>query len=85
MNELVDKTRSYLTRRKRDYLDVFTSEPGKKVLSDLAKFCRANETTFNPDPRVAAMLDGRREVFLRIQEHLNLSNDELYNLYRGIK
>jgi hypothetical protein len=47
------------------------------VLADLAKFCRANRSTFHPDPHVAARLDGRREVWLRITQHLNLSTDDL--------
>lgn len=50
------------------------------VLKDLAKFCRAVESTFHPDPRIAAQLDGRREVFLRIQQHLQLSTEQLWAL-----
>lgn len=54
------------------------------VLIDLARFCRANETTFVPKDRDAALvLAGRREVFLRIQQHLNLTNDQLFALYSG--
>lgn len=51
------------------------------VLEDLAKFCRATETTFHPDPRVHAALEGRREVFLRIQQHLQLSFEDVYKLH----
>lgn len=53
----------------------------KDVLKDLAKFCRAHETTFHPDPRVHAALEGRREVWLRIIEHLTLSYEEIYALH----
>lgn len=52
------------------------------VLKDLAKFCRAHESTFELDPRKHAVLEGRREVWLRIQEHLNLSPDEFAKLHR---
>lgn len=52
------------------------------VLKDLAKFCRAHDTTFHPDPRVHATLEGRREVWLRIQEHLSLDIEEIYELHR---
>lgn len=55
----------------------FTNE----VLKDLAKFCRAHKTCFHADPRVHAAMEGRREVFLRIVEHLNLSYEELFRLY----
>jgi hypothetical protein len=53
------------------------------VLKDLARFCRAHESTFTADPRVQANLEGRREVWLRIQHHLKLSPDELWELYSG--
>lgn len=51
------------------------------MLSDLAKFCRANDTTFHPDPHIRCQLDGRREVWLRIQNHLKLTDDELFEIY----
>lgn len=53
----------------------------KEVLKDLAKFCRAHESTFNADPRLHAMLEGRREVWLKIQEMLNLTIEEVYDLH----
>lgn len=47
------------------------------VMADLAKFCRANESTFHTDPRAHALMEGRREVWLRIQEFLTMNADEL--------
>ena len=58
--------------------NVFTDE----VLADLAKFCRAHESSFHADPRMHAVLEGRREVWLKIQNYLNLSPDELIELYK---
>lgn len=55
------------------------------VLGDLAKFCRAAESTGHANPYVAARLDGRREVWLRISQHLNLPVDELYRIYGGVE
>lgn len=52
------------------------------VLKDLAKFCRAHQTTYHLDPRAHAVLEGRREVWLKIQEYLNLSVDEIYELHK---
>lgn len=52
------------------------------VLKHLAWFCRAHKTTFLPDARAHAVLEGRREVWLEIQEYLNLSIDELYDLHK---
>lgn len=53
-----------------------------EVLKDLAKFCRAHDSTFHPDPRVHAVMEGRREVWLRIQENLQLGVGEIYQLHR---
>lgn len=55
------------------------------VLSDLARFCRAHSSTGHADPHIAARLDGRREVWLRIQNHLRLTDDELWQLHGGEK
>lgn len=52
------------------------------VLKDLAKFCRAHEPTFHPDPRVHAFQEGRRDVWLRIMENLQLSDDDIYKLHK---
>lgn len=51
------------------------------VLDDLANFCRANETTFHADPRVHAVLEGRRETWLRIKNHLEMDQEQLLKLY----
>jgi hypothetical protein len=51
------------------------------VLKDLARFCYAHKTTFHPDAKVQQHREGRREVWLRIQEQLNLSEDELFALF----
>ncbi len=77
-NQLVD----FLRTRKQSYLQTFNkeSQPARKVLKDLSKFCRANSSTFHADPRVAAMLDGRREVWLRITQHLNLTTEQLLKI-----
>ena len=81
--ELVQRTLEFLSRRKNSYRQTFGSPVGQEVLIDLAKFCRANETTFDLDPRVHAAMEGRREVWLRITQHLNLSSEQLYQLYGG--
>ncbi len=80
MLSFVDRAKAILNRRQTAYQTVFAGPVGQQVLVDLAKFCRACTTTFHKDPRVAARLDGRREVFLRIQKHLNLTDDQLWSL-----
>lgn len=72
----------FLRSRKRQYVECFDSPQGQKVLADLAKFCRAHGSTFHPDSRVHALLEGRREVWDRIAGHLQLTDEQLYALYR---
>jgi hypothetical protein len=54
------------------------------ILKDLARFCRAHSPTFHKDERIHASLEGRREVWLRIQENLELTENEIYALH-GVK
>lgn len=61
-----------------DRQNVFTDT----VLKDLARFCRAHTSTFDKDPRLHAMLEGRREVWLRIQQYLELDMEEIYSLHK---
>lgn len=77
----IEKAQQYLARRRTAYLRTFLNPMGEEVLRDLAKFCRAHETTFAADPRAHAVAEGRREVFLRIQAHLRLTDEELWRLY----
>ena len=75
------KLRAWLP--KSAYRKVFGGPAGQMVLQDLAKFCRSAETCFDADPRKHAVLEGRREVFIRIADHLHLSVEQLYALYAG--
>ena len=78
---LYQRVRGFLLSRRKSYQRVFDSEEGRNVLADLAKFCRAHESTFHPDERTSCLLDGRHEVWLRIKHHLNLTDEELWALY----
>ena len=51
------------------------SNDGQKVLADLRKFCRGDRSTFDADPRIHALLEGRREVFLRILAMLGVPSE----------
>lgn len=53
------------------------------VMADLARFCRAGHSTFHADARTHALLEGRREVWLRIRDQLDLRLDELIAKYTG--
>ena len=64
--ELMDRALQFLRNRAHAYHVTFTGPRAEDVLADLAKFCRATESTFHPDPRAHAAAEGRREVWLRI-------------------
>lgn len=83
-DNILTKVKSFLLNRKRAYQFTFNDENiyARAVLKDLAKFCRAEQSAFHEDPRLHALIEGRREVWLRIQNYLNLSPDELWDLYR---
>lgn len=80
-----DAILNFLRGRRHAYRMVFARENvyTEAVLKDLAKFCRAHETTFAADARAHAVMEGRREVWLRIQAHLQLADEELYRVFHG--
>lgn len=77
---LIEKAQHFLFGRQKAYQTIFSGPVAEKVLTDLAQFCRANQSTFHPDPRVHALMEGRREVWLRIQNHLKLTPEQLWQL-----
>lgn len=87
MEELWEKVRRVLFDRQISYRHTFNPESQMAiiVLKDLAKFCRAHETTFHQDPRVHAMLEGRKEVWIRIQNFTNMDSETLYKLYTKVE
>lgn len=83
IQERQSKIKSLFLKKSLAYNRVFDKENQftKDVLFDLAKFCRAHDTCFHKDPRMSDILEGRREVWLRIQQYLNLDIDEIYKLH----
>ena len=87
MRESIRATWDFLIRRKQDYRTVFDRDNPctKKVLDDLARFCRAHKTTHTEDTHASAVMEGRREVWLRIQHNLQMTDDQLWDHYTGGK
>jgi hypothetical protein len=81
VSELLNKALDFLRVRRMAYVKTFQGPLADEVLKDLAKFCRAHESTFNPDGRAHALMEGRREVWLRIQNHLQLTDEQLWERY----
>ena len=68
LDEWLDKLRIALGERRYAYRKTFDGPLAEVVLKDLARFCRAHESTFHADPRAHAVAEGRREVWLRIAD-----------------
>lgn len=84
---MIEKIKTFvqhISKRHTAYIRVFERKSPyvETVLIDLAKFCRAHDSTFHKDPRIHAVLEGRREVWLRIQEYLQMTPDEIYDLHK---
>jgi hypothetical protein len=82
----IDKVVEFLRKRAHSYQLTFQKEQPANliVLEDLARFCRANETCVVPgDTMKTYILEGRREVWLRIQQHLRLTPEQLFALYNA--
>lgn len=82
--DIFEDAKALLHSRKRAYETTFNPDSidAKIVMRDLADFCRADKTTFHEDARLHALLEGRREVWLRIMKYLNLTPDELWDVTR---
>jgi hypothetical protein len=89
----MEKLLARIRKRKYAYRRMFLGENGQKsadgqaVLADLAKFCKANQSTavVSPisrtvDPIASALAEGRREVWLRIMAHLHIEDRVIFNL-----
>ncbi len=87
MTSPLEQVRNFISRRRNAYCKTFMPNDAQlapyaeEVLVDLAKFCRAHESTFHADPRLHAVAEGRREVFLRIANQLHLTDKQLWALH----
>ncbi len=65
---------------------MFRGVSARIVLDDLARFCHANSTIHVPgDTHGTAQLEGRRQVWLRIQEALRLTDERLQEIAEGVE
>lgn len=83
-----DDALKIMTDRKRAYQIVFNTPAGEAVLIDLTPYCREKETCVAAQNSKAPidiyrtfLLEGRRDVLLRIREHLELTPEQLVERY----
>jgi len=73
-------------KHRKAYRDVFGNEAGTRVLADLRAFCCADSSCVvvgkdgKIDTHATVLAEGRREVWLRIVETLNLTDETLLKL-----
>lgn len=74
-----------LFRQTNDAYRMLKRQPaGQLILADLAQFCRATRPSMHAgDSHMTAFNEGKRAVWLRIQERLRLTDDELFAILGG--
>jgi len=78
---IIQKLNPMTLVRRKAYSNTFNNPEGRKVLSDLRRFCRATLPTADVNnDRITYLLEGRREVWLRIMAHLQLTEEDVYKL-----
>ena len=74
-----------LREKKKSYQGLFGNLLEADALRDLAWFCHAHVTTADMTKPISReemlIFEGRRQVWLRITEMLNLEPDEIVQLY----
>ena len=83
--QMLNMLRQLAIVRARHYKRLFRPDSGMSrdaeiVLADLRTFCFAEKTTFSMDTHRAARDAGRREVWLRIVQHLDLDESQVRKL-----
>lgn len=71
----------FLRQRRAAYAQTFNNINGQKVLADLRRFCKASVPTADVNNvHTTYLLEGRREVFLRIVSMLQLTDEDVVKL-----
>lgn len=72
-----------LDKKRRAYQQVFEGPHGEEVLKDLAEFCGMHRDCFNQCPYTMAHNTGVRKAFLRIQNMLNVTDDQIWEIFEN--
>ena len=79
---LTSEALSEYAERKRAFNSAFAMGPhGPRVTELLGVFCRSRETTAIAGRDMTYLLEGRRQVFLLIQDYLELTPEQLIRKY----
>jgi len=78
-NDIEEKVNDYMEKVvgiKQDYIDVFTSDAGKRVLDDLKKKAFFHKTTFTENPGRFARNEGQRSLVVSIDNTMSIDVKE---------
>lgn len=84
ITEKVVNTLSMLRERKRGYQLWFGSRAGHAVIQDLLSFSKFLEGPARATNEETWRLIGRQDMIRRIQQHVHLSEEQLFALYNGM-
>ena len=79
---LIERARQFLATRRQAYRKIFAGPYSEIVLQDLAVYCFARHSPKLNDTDLA-IAEGRRQVWNRIASHLNLTEEQCWQLYDG--
>jgi hypothetical protein len=84
LEELIQRTKLFLKDRKIAYSLSFSQPAGQIVLGDLIKWSRwIDGPRDGLNEAQTQRILGRQDVIRRINQHMNLTTDQLYALYNG--
>ena len=83
LKAVVANTMVFLRDRSTAYKLVITSPAGQMMYGDLLKFSRYMQGPADPDPNQTWRLIGRQDMIRRIQQHVNLTDGQLFAVFNG--
>ena len=83
VQKVIDNTMIFLRDRSTAYKLAITSPAGQMMYGDLLKFSRYAQGPADPDQFQTWRLIGRQDMIRRIQQHVNLTDTQLFALYNG--
>lgn len=74
-----------LLKRMRAYKRKFVKgDPDSDIITaDLSEYCGFLDTTYKGDEKKMLIMEGRRQVFLRIFGHTNLDANDVHHMQRS--
>lgn len=77
-----EKQQSEIKQKKQDYIQVFSSEAGKRVKKELEQLCYFNRTPFVPnDPHGTSNNVGKQFVIVHINNWINKDIKKLIEIF----